>query len=149
LERAGAASVALRTEFGFHSCKWATLHCQAKLYPLQTYDALAIYFSYRDFLDMIGVNEEKGNAPVPLEEDAAYPVFLAFRAACERLNSDTAWVMKQDWQTPKEFIAGREWMVLALQTHMLTSENFSLLFVNAELAKYLPPPLGLMHWSMS
>src|SRR5262249_2895691 len=108
------------------------------------HDVLVIYFSYRDFRDMIFSNEEKH--VVPLEEDAAYSIYLAFRDSCERLNPDAGWVFNQLWQMPKDYILERELKVLALPGELL-DDNFSLLFVNTESAKSLPPRDKLVYWA--
>jgi len=149
LERIGATNVSLKAQHGFFGCTWAGLYCEAKLYALGEHFVLGVYYRYRDFFDMVQKNQKKDNTAVPLEEDGAYSVFLAFRAACERLNPEAAWVIERDWQIPEQFMSEREWMILGNQAEQLAWEDFSLLFLKADLAKHLPPPEKLVYKSIN
>ena len=61
---------------------------EARVHHLDLHDCLMIDFLQSSFLDLLPPYE--GNEMLPLEEDGALPVALAFRDACERLRPEAA-----------------------------------------------------------
>jgi hypothetical protein len=71
-----------------YGCWGGVLSVEARLRHLSMHDCLTIDFWQGEFLDLRG--PRTGRETLPLEEDGALPVALAFRDACERLHPEAA-----------------------------------------------------------
>jgi hypothetical protein len=116
--------------------RWGGLNCKIAAEKLGMYQLLEIQWHRWDF-DRL--RRPKANAPdLPLEEDPALPIALAFRDTCLALEAEAAFMITWghrytlDWVRTEGLLS-----VLALSAHRLASELFGLLYLNKVMADEL------------
>jgi hypothetical protein len=129
LQRAGATE--LRCVDSYVLGTWLGLDCEAQLDVLPYHFVLQIAIGINNYLDIV-------------RADARADAFArAFGAACVRLSAVVAFVCRNlssavsAGEVTAE-ILGQEYRVLAKMTESLLAERFSLLYLDDELARYLP-----------
>jgi hypothetical protein len=114
---------------------------RARVYHLSMHDCLAIDFLQSELLDLLpSPIDPAGNDPIPLEEDGALPVALAFRDTCERLHPEAA-VMA----THPHMLQDPEWLhycysaVLGMDPNLLDSYGPGLVYIGADMVDEWAP----------
>jgi hypothetical protein len=115
---------------------------RARVHHLSMHDCLAIDFLQSDLLDLLPPRE--GHEDLPLEEDGALPVALAFRDACERLRPEAA-VMA----THPHMLQDPEWLydcysaVLGMDPNSLDSQGPAITYVCSDMVdEWVPENFG-------
>lgn len=105
---------------------------RAHLHHLSMHDCLVIDFLQSSFLDLLPPRE--GHESLPLEEDGALPVALAFRDACERLHPEAAVLA-----THPHMLQSPDWLhacysaVLGMDPNLLDSYGAGLVYVGSDM----------------
>jgi hypothetical protein len=111
---------------------------RARVHHLSMHDCLAIDFLQSDLLDLLPPRE--GHEALPLEEDGALPVALAFRDACERLRPEAAVLA-----THPQMLQDSQWLnacysaVLGMDPNLLDSYRGGLVYVGPDMAAEWEP----------
>jgi hypothetical protein len=108
------------------SGRWAGMRCWASIESLPDHLVLLLRFRQSELLESVGDVEEE----VPLEADGALELALRFGAACDALEPDAALVVTHLHQAEREWVLGREWMVLAKDAHSLLAEGVGLSYLH-------------------
>jgi hypothetical protein len=106
------------------SGRWAGMTCWPSVERLPYHALLILRFWASDLLALL--DEDRDGT---VESDGAYRIALAFRNACEALHPDIAFVVTHPHQAEREWILGREWMVLARDLDALVDEQLGLLYI--------------------
>jgi hypothetical protein len=116
---------------------------RARVHHLSMHDCLAIDFLQSDLLDLLPPRE--GHEALPLEEDGALPVALAFRDACERLRPEAAALA-----THPDELQDPQWLhacysaVLGMDPNLLDSYGGGLVYVGSDMVdEWVPENYGL------
>jgi hypothetical protein len=123
--------------------RWGdVLSVEAHLRHLDFHDCLALDFWQTSFLDLLPPRE--GHEALPLEEDGALPVALAFRDACERLRPEAAVLA-----THPGMIDNPEWLhgcysaVLGMDPNSLDSVAAGITYVCSDMVdEWVPENFG-------
>lgn len=114
--------------------RWGdVLSVEVHLRHLQMHDCLAIDFWQSSFLDLRGPRD--GRDALPLKEDGALPVALAFRDACERLHPEVAVFL-----THPDQVKEPEWLrecyssLLGMDPNSLDSLGAGITYVSSDMA---------------
>jgi hypothetical protein len=123
-------------------CWGGVLSVEVHLRHLKMHDCLAIDFWQSSFLDLRG--PRAGRDAVPLEEDGALPVALAFRDACERLRPEVAVFL-----THSDQVKEPDWMrecyssVLGMDPNGLDSLGAGITYVSSDMTdEWVPENFG-------
>jgi hypothetical protein len=114
------------------------LSVEARLRHLSMHDCLAIDFLQISFLDLRG--SRIGREALPLEEDGALPVALAFRDTCERLRPEAAVLA-----THPDELQDPQWLqacysaVLGMDPNLLDSYGAGLVYVGPDMVDEWEP----------
>jgi hypothetical protein len=118
------------------------LSVEARLHHLSMHDCLAIDFLQSSFLDLLPPRE--GHEALPLEEDGALTVALAFRDACERLRPEAAVLA-----THPDELEDPQWLqacysaVLGMDPDLLDSYRGGLVYVGPDMVdEWVPENFG-------
>lgn len=130
LARAGATGV--RSADGDVLATWHGMTCEAQLDALPYHVVLQIALGLDDYLAIAG-DTARGDDFV-----------RAFGAACDALRAEVAFVCYNPSTAVSAndvtaAILGQEYRVLAKLSESLLAERFSLLYLDDEFARYLPP----------
>jgi hypothetical protein len=123
--------------------RWGgVLSVEVRVHHLSMHDCLAIDFLQTPFLDLRG--SRTGRERLPLEEDGALPVALAFRDACERLRPEAAVLA-----THPHMLQDPEWLhycysaVLGMDPNSLDSEGAAITYVCSDMVnEWVPENFG-------
>jgi hypothetical protein len=119
-------------------CWGGVLSVEVRVRHLSMHDCLAIDFLQTSFLDLVPPRE--GHEDLPLEEDGALPVALAFRDACERLRPEAAVLA-----THPDELENPQWMqacysaVLGMDPNLLDGYRGGLVYVGPDMAAEWEP----------
>jgi hypothetical protein len=123
-------------------CWGGVLSVEVRVRHLSMHDCLAIDFLQTSFLNLL--TPDKGNEALPLEEDGALPVALAFRDACERLRPEAAVLA-----THPDEIQDPQWLhacysaVLGMDTNLLDSYGAGLVYIGPDMPdEWVPENYG-------
>lgn len=119
--------------------RWGgVLSVEARLRHLDLHACLVVDFLQSSFLDLLPMRE--GNEALPLDQDGALPVALAFRDACERLRPEAAVLA-----THPHMIEDPQWLhasysaVLGMDPTLLDSYGGALTYVGPDMVEEWEP----------
>jgi hypothetical protein len=119
-------------------CWGGVISVEARLRHLDLHDCLVLDFWESSFLDLLPPLE--GNEELPLEEDGALPVALAFRGACERLRPEAAVLA-----THPHMLQDPQWLhacysaVLGMDPNSLDSQGAAITYVCSDMVDEWAP----------
>jgi hypothetical protein len=122
--------------------RWrGVLSVEARLQHLDLHDLLAIDFWQGAFFNLRPAPiDPNGNDALPLEEDGALPVALAFRDACERLRPEAAVLASHPHMTQDpQWLHACYSAVLGMDPTLLDSYGGGLVYVGPDMAAEWEP----------
>jgi hypothetical protein len=122
---------------------WGGFGCELLTEKLTFLQLFEIRFDNGDFYDLR--RPKKGIPHLPLEEDPALPLVLAFRDTCLALEQTAAFITITDFSSDEEWVRSldTELDIFTGTALNLAGYRFSLLYLNAELAEeYKKIPSG-------
>jgi hypothetical protein len=121
-----------------YGCWGGVLSVEARLRHLSMHDCLVIDFLQSSFLKLLPSRE--GHEELPLKEDGALPVALAFRDTCERLRPEAAVLA-----THPHMLQDPQWLnacysaVLGMDPNLLDSYGGGLVYIGPDMVDEWAP----------
>ena len=118
--------------------EWGGLECEVRIRDLADLRVLALVFRQNAFLSLVDLDAEG-----PVERDGAITVAEAFRAGCESLAPEAAFVVTNVVTDLDDFLAEQESAVVTLDELALVKGPFGLVYLPEALAGGIEPVLRL------